>query len=1045
MSIFFIISFYLCFITSSNQEIINNPIKSKRQFNPIDYMIICHSQNVQIKQKELIIKEDNHKYLLDSYIISQPLLLCKDESNNNFLLVENNYYKVDKKTNFDIHTESLYKKLDTEIKFLGYFKIVGSSKVQLKNEMVFYGTSNQKLIFYHIREGRKFTEDIGTNNEQISCKFIKDYTYICAVSKSKNIIIYIFVNINDSIINKQVNKNYKLVEQMQQHENPILYDTSSSNYKVLCAKKILDNHINCLGIFILNINQINYENYDIYNNLHLYSLYDTFQTSFSYKEDNCNFTEFNSEYLLCCSKSDRISCDRRKKDFNLITNFYVNLPGKNSNLTFEKSNEFIKLIYSNNKNGINNIYEYFIYPPICNDKQISITSYQTTSIKISDLFKIKTNTKYYISFDNIDINFAELKINDNIIKNKEKILIENKENYLYIISKDNSEKKNYIISYTVSIEETYSTTCQISLTIDTCYQSCKKCSKGKSISNDKEHNCNECNENYYPFEIKKSNCFTKAEITKNHPDSYFDEKKNVFNLCNINCKQCFGGSSDNCLSCFSDNNLKYLYNGQCLSQCPNGNCPSKNNEGNFICEKCDTNNNNNKLDNNDKISTENNKELIFDFISSNSSSSVTSNSEQIQVISTSDKMSIEEQLKTGVSPVDLGNCTNIIKEFYNISKEENLIILNQEKRNNNRQNKSSDNNDNSISLGKYSQIEIYDLSGRKLDLSVCKTGIKILKYLGDVETLNINSAKNYADIGIDIFNASSDYFNNICVKTDDGKDIVVNDRRTDIYQNFSFCQDGCIYKGMNYDLMIANCICDSTSLQGETNFTNNEYNNTETSQFKTLVKSFMANLLDFNIDIIYCYNLVFNIPILKKNIGFYFMILMNALQICSLIIFLFTRLKSIKKYLIKFKSVHNPIKRKSIVKKLEHVNNNVKIDKVNLGQIIIIDSKKLIANKNSDKCLSKEELFNKSGISSRKKLKNINEHKNSIKINNIGSRKKKKFYFNKLNNGDLSSNDKIGKSERNNGSKNKSLSIYNKKIISLFQKINIHITLIIRK
>ena len=250
---------------------------------------------------------------------------------------------------------------------------------------------------------------------------------------------------------------------------------------------------------------------------------------------------------------------------------------------------------------------------------------------------------------------------------------------------------------------------------------------------------------------------------------------------------------------------------------------------------------------------------------------------------------------------------------------------------------------------------------------------------------------------------------------------------------------------MNYDLMIANCICDSTSLQGETNFTNNEYNNTETSQFKTLVKSFMANLLDFNIDIIYCYNLVFNIPILKKNIGFYFMILMNALQICSLIIFLFTRLKSIKKYLIKFKSVHNPIKRKSIVKKLEHVNNNVKIDKVNSGQIIIIDSKKLIANKNSDKCLSKEESFNKSGISSRKKLKNINEHKNSIKINNIGSRKKKKFYFNKLNNGDLSSNDKIGKSERNNGSKNKSLSIYNKKIISLFQKINIHITLIIRK
>ena len=232
-------------------------------------------------------------------------------------------------------------------------------------------------------------------------------------------------------------------------------------------------------------------------------------------------------------------------------------------------------------------------------------------------------------------------------------------------------------------------------------------------------------------------------------------------MCNINCKQCFGGSSDNCLSCFSDNNFKYLYNGQYLAKCPNGNCPSKNKEGNFICEKCDTNNNNNKLDNNDKISTENNKELIFDFISSNSSSSVTSKSELIQVISTSDKMSIEEQLKTGVSPADLGYCTKSLKEFYNISEEENLIIINQEKRGNNEKNKSSENDDNSVTLDKYSQIEIYDFSGSKLDLSICKEGIKILKYIGDVEEININSAKNFADSGIDIFNPSSDFFNSL--------------------------------------------------------------------------------------------------------------------------------------------------------------------------------------------------------------------------------------------------------------------------------------------
>ena len=57
-----------------------------------------------------------------------------------------------------------------------------------------------------------------------------------------------------------------------------------------------------------------------------------------------------------------------------------------------------------------------------------------------------------------------------------------------------------------------------------------------------------------------------------------------------------------------------------------------------------------------------------------------------------------------------------------------------------------------------------------------------MKYLGDVKEIDINSAKNNAELGIDIFNASSDFFNNICFqyKSNDGKDIVVNDRRSDM-------------------------------------------------------------------------------------------------------------------------------------------------------------------------------------------------------------------------------------------------------------------------
>ena len=43
-----------------------------------------------------------------------------------------------------------------------------------------------------------------------------------------------------------------------------------------------------------------------------------------------------------------------------------------------------------------------------------------------------------------------------------------------------------------------------------------------------------------------------------------------------------------------------------------------------------------------------------------------------------------------------------------------------------------------------------------------------------------------------------------------------------IYKNVSFCTQGCSYNGMDYELMIANCICDTSILESS-----NENNITE--------------------------------------------------------------------------------------------------------------------------------------------------------------------------------------------------------------------------
>ena len=89
-----------------------------------------------------------------------------------------------------------------------------------------------------------------------------------------------------------------------------------------------------------------------------------------------------------------------------------------------------------------------------------------------------------------------------------------------------------------------------------------------------------------------------------------------------------------------------------------------------------------------------------------------------------------------------------------------------------------------------------------------------MKYIGDVKELNIQSAISLSEQGIDVFNAGDAFFNDICHQYDDpdGKDIIINDRRTDIYQNATFCQNGCSYLGMNYNLMAANCKCKSNFL-----------------------------------------------------------------------------------------------------------------------------------------------------------------------------------------------------------------------------------------
>ena len=304
-------------------------------------------------------------------------------------------------------------------------------------------------------------------------------------------------------------------------------------------------------------------------------------------------------------------------------------------------------------------------------------------------------------------------------------------------------------------------------------------------------------------------------------------------------------------SCFNTSYI-YEYSGKCYAK-----CSFENFFNNYICYDCI------ELGKCHELTANEFKNQIKDKITLYANSSkVIDGLNFLATISSSDEINPEEQLKNGISAFDLGNCTNVLKEYYDIPDEENLIILNMEIIN---KNESSNKNDKSFILEKNTQIEIYDNSGRKLNLSICKQDIKILKYIGEVKTVDIYSAQSLSNKGIDIFDPDDKFFNDICHNYDnlDGKDMIIKDRRNDYFKNVSFCQYGCKYKGMNYSLMIANCVCDLTFIQED--FDNINLKNTESISFTDIKNTFLSNLLSFNLDVLRCFNLVFDKKTITKN------------------------------------------------------------------------------------------------------------------------------------------------------------------------------------
>ena len=206
------------------------------------------------------------------------------------------------------------------------------------------------------------------------------------------------------------------------------------------------------------------------------------------------------------------------------------------------------------------------------------------------------------------------------------------------------------------------------------------------------------------------------------------------------------------------------------------------------------------------------------------------------------------QSQEGSTSIDFKECESKLRDYYNLSNTSVLSVFQTETT-----------SSNNKSLTNKVQYVVYDENNTLLNLSVCEDQQIRINYAikGDTD-FNLTKFSQFEEKGIDILNSSDPFFNDICYAYSDGtSDMILSDRIDDIYQNYSLCDSGCEYEGLNSTIGIVSCSCSVDASDSDSD-------DDEATNLKTIVLSLLS---DSTFGVIQCYNKVFSSK--TSNIGFW--------------------------------------------------------------------------------------------------------------------------------------------------------------------------------
>jgi len=329
-------------------------------------------------------------------------------------------------------------------------------------------------------------------------------------------------------------------------------------------------------------------------------------------------------------------------------------------------------------------------------------------------------------------------------------------------------------------------------------------------------------------------------------------------------------------------------------------------------------------------------------------------------------INLEEAIKNNENSffIDLGECENKLREFYKLSSTQKLNIISVDA-----QTKMSNQPINDL------DFEIYLDNGTQIeDLSPCKDiPISISVPITNLDIINYEEALIFEEQGYDIYDSSSEFYNDKCTAAYiNGNDIIIDDRKKDIYpHNISICPDGCELNHTELKSKRFNCSCNIDFINQK-----NDSNNYEDIELNEQTEeNFFTYFLDMiNYKLFKCYKIIKNSKIQDyfSNVGFYLGFIVMTFNSISLCIFYFYFLFKIRLEI--YKLIPNQLR---LFEKIKEYKEKFKESNISFKEEEIISDKNLKKSKYKNKALISCSLKNKKNKNKNNKNKN---KKNKLKL-----------------------------------------------------------------